>query len=334
MVAARPSWGKRGGRRGDARFSRVAAYRPGSAIERKRTMLKRIGLFILTNLAVVVMLNIVLAVVGMVFGINFGQMAGSNPDLIALFVFSLVVGFTGSIISLLMSKSMAKMSMGVQLINVDNPQPGLEAWLVGVVRKLADRAGVAMPEVGIYEGEPNAFATGAFKNSSLVCVSTGLLRLMNKEEVEAVLGHEMSHVANGDMVTLTLVQGVVNTFVVFGSRLVGWVVDRMILKNEDDAPGMGYYITSMVLDIAFGLLAGIIVAWFSRWREYHADAGSAHLLQSPAPMIAALQRLNTMQPAELPGAMKGFGVSGGIGSLFASHPSCEERIAALRQMER
>ncbi len=294
-------------------------------------MLKRIGLLILTNIAVVVMLNIVLAVVGMVFGINFGGMAGSSLDMGALSVFAVIVGFSGAVISLLMSKSMAKMSMNVQLINTANPQPGLEAWLVGVVAKLADRAGVAMPEVGIYDGEPNAFATGAFKNSSLVCVSTGLLKLMNKDEVEAVLGHEMSHVANGDMVTMTLVQGVMNTFVVFASRLVGWAVDRVILKNEDDAPGAGYYITSMVLDIAFGFLAGIVVATYSRWREYHADAGSARLLNSPEPMIAALQRLNTMQPAELPGAMKGFGVSGGIGSLFASHPSCEDRIEALRK---
>ena len=294
-------------------------------------MLKRIGLLILTNIAVVVMLNIVLAVVGMVFGINFGGMAGSSLDMGALSVFAVIVGFSGAVISLLMSKSMAKMSMNVQLINTANPQPGLEAWLVGVVAKLADRAGVAMPEVGIYDGEPNAFATGAFKNSSLVCVSTGLLKLMNKDEVEAVLGHEMSHVANGDMVTMTLVQGVMNTFVVFASRLVGWAVDRVILKNENDAPGAGYYITSMVLDIAFGFLAGIVVATYSRWREYHADAGSARLLKSPEPMIAALQRLNTMQPAELPGAMKGFGVSGGIGSLFASHPSCEDRIEALRK---
>ena len=294
-------------------------------------MLKRIGLLILTNIAVVVMLNIVLAVVGMVFGINFGGMAGSSLDMGALSVFAVIVGFSGAVISLLMSKSMAKMSMNVQLINTANPQPGLEAWLVGVVAKLADRAGVAMPEVGIYDGEPNAFATGAFKNSSLVCVSTGLLKLMNKDEVEAVLGHEMSHVANGDMVTMTLVQGVMNTFVVFASRLVGWAVDRVILKNENDAPGAGYYITSMVLDIAFGFLAGIVVATYSRWREYHADAGSARLLNSPEPMIAALQRLNTMQPAELPGAMKGFGVSGGIGGLFASHPSCEDRIEALRK---
>ena len=296
-------------------------------------MLKRIGLFILTNIAIVVMLNIVLSVVGVLFGINFGQMAGSALDVGALSVYAVVIGFTGSVISLLMSKTMAKTTMNVQMINVENPQPGLESWLVGVVARLADRAGVAMPEVGIYEGEPNAFATGAFKNSSLVCVSTGLLRLMNKEEVEAVLGHEMSHVANGDMVTMTLVQGVVNTFVVFASRVVGWVVDRSILRNQDDAPGAAYYLTSMVLDIAFGFLAGIVVAAYSRWREFHADAGSAKLLDSPEPMIAALKRLNTMEPAELPSALKGFGISGGIGSLFASHPTCEDRIAALRKGE-
>ncbi len=240
------------------------------------------------------------------------------------------MGFAGSVISLFMSKSMAKMSMGVQLINTDNPAPGLEQWLVGVVRAQADKLGLQMPEVGIYEGEPNAFATGATKNSSLVAVSTGLLRLMNQKEVEAVLAHEMSHVANGDMVTMTLVQGVTNTFVVFFSRIIGWVVDRQILRNEDDAPGVGYYVTSIVLDIAFGLLAGIIVAAFSRHREFRADAGAAHVMNSPEPMISALERLGTMQPAELPAAVKGFGISGGIGSLFASHPSIEDRIAALR----
>ena len=221
--------------------------------------MKRIALLILTNIAVVVMLGIILTVVSMLTGINFGQMAGKSLNVGALFVFALVVGFAGSIISLFMSKSMAKMSMGVQLINTDNPSPGLEQWLVGVVRAQADKLGLQMPEVGIYEGEPNAFATGASKNSSLVAVSTGLLSMMNQKEVEAVLAHEMSHVANGDMVTMTLIQGVTNTFVVFLSRLIGWVVDRQILRNEDDAPGIGYYVTSIVLDIAFGLLAGIIV---------------------------------------------------------------------------
>ena len=265
--------------------------------------MKRIALLILTNIAVVVMLGIVLTVVSMLTGINFGQMAGKSLNVGALFVFALVV---------------------------DNPSPGLEQWLVGVVRSQADKLGLQMPEVGIYEGEPNAFATGASKNSSLVAVSTGLLSMMNQKEVEAVLAHEMSHVANGDMVTMTLVQGVTNTFVVFLSRLIGWVVDRQILRNEDDAPGIGYYVTSIVLDIAFGLLAGIIVAAFSRYREFRADAGAAQVMNSPEPMISALQRLGTMQPAELPAAVKGFGISGGIGSLFASHPSIEDRIAALR----
>jgi heat shock protein HtpX len=224
------------------------------------------------------------------------------------------------------------MSMGVQLINTNNPAPGLESWLVGVVRELSEKAGVKMPEVGIYEGEPNAFATGASKNASLVCVSTGLLRMMNKNEVKAVLGHEMSHVANGDMVTLTLIQGVTNTFVIFVSRLVGWVVDRQILRNESDGPGLGYYITSIVMDMVFGLLAGMVVAWFSRYREYRADEGSANLLGSPEHMIEALQRLGTMEPAELPASVKGLGVSGGIGSLLASHPPIEDRIAALRTL--
>lgn len=293
--------------------------------------MKRIALLILTNIAVVVMLGIVLNVVSLLTGLNFGQMAGAGGlDIAALMVFSLVVGFAGSIISLLMSKTMAKHSMGVQMINVDNPAPGLETWLVDVVRRQADKAGVAMPEVGIYEGEPNAFATGATKNSSMVAVSTGLLRLMNQKEVEAVLAHEMSHVANGDMVTMTLVQGVVNTFVVFISRVVGWVVDRQILRNEEEGPGVGYYVTSLVLDIALGFLAGMVVAWFSRHREYRADAGAANIMNGPEPMISALQRLGTMEPAELPASVKGLGISGGIGSLMASHPSIEDRIAALR----
>ena len=293
--------------------------------------MKRVALLILTNIAIIFMLGIVLNVVSLLTGLNFGQMAGADLDVTALFVFSLVIGFSGAIISLLMSKSTAKMSMGVQLINTENPAPGLESWLVSTVRSHAEKVGVAMPEVGIYEGEPNAFATGAFKNSALVAVSTGLLRLMNKKEVEAVLAHEMTHVSNGDMVTLTLIQGVVNTFVVFISRIVGWVIDRNVLRNEDDRPGMGYFITSMVMDLVLGLLAGMVVAAFSRYREYRADAGAKQIMGSPEPMIEALQRLGTMKPAELPASMKGMGVSGGIGSLFASHPSIEDRIKALRE---
>ena len=293
-------------------------------------MFKRIGLLVLANLAVFIMLSVILTVVQMVFGVNFGTMAGSSLNLSALFIFSMVVGFSGSIISLLMSKQMAKMSMGVQMIDTNNPQPGLEAYLVGVVRHEAERAGIPMPEVGIYEGEPNAFATGASASSAMVAVSTGLLNIMNRDEVEAVLAHEISHVKNGDMVTQTLLQGVMNTFVVFFSRIIGWVVDRQILRNEDDAPGVGYYVTSLVLDICLGFLAGMVVAYFSRWREYHADAGAAEIMQSKQPMINALRRLGGMEAQnELPGAVKGFGISGGIGSLFATHPSIEDRIAAL-----
>ena len=292
-------------------------------------MFKRIGLLILANLAVFVMLSIVLTIVQMVFGVNFGTMSGKSLNLGALFIFSMVVGFTGSLISLAMSKQMAKMSMGVQVIDPSRPRNNLEAYLVEVVRRQADKADIPMPEVGLYEGEPNAFATGASRSSSLVAVSTGLLGVMGRDEVEAVIAHELSHVKNGDMVTQTLLQGVMNTFVVFASRLIGWVVDRVVLRNEEDRAGIGYYVTSMVLDIVFGMLAGIVVAYFSRYREYHADAGAARIMGNERPMISALQRLGGIEPNELPGAVKGFGISGGIGSLFATHPSIEERIAAL-----
>ena len=273
-------------------------------------MLKRFGFLFLANLAVFLMLSIVLTVVQMVFGVNFGTMTGQSLNIGTLFVFSMVVGFTGSIISLLMSKTMAKMSMGLTMIDTNNPNPGLEAWLVDVIRRQCAKADLPMPEVGIYQGEPNAFATGASQSSSLVAVSTGLLELMNREEVEAVIAHELSHVKNGDMVTQTLLQGVMNTFVVFASRLIGWVVDRVVLRNEEDR-------------------AGIVVAYFSRYREYHADAGAARIMGNERPMISALQRLGGIEPNELPGAVKGFGISGGIGSLFATHPSIEDRIAAL-----
>ena len=199
--------------------------------------------------------------------------------------------------------------------------------------KLAKIKGVDMPEVGLYHGEPNAFATGPSKNNSLVAVSDGLLASMNKEEVEAVLGHEMSHVANGDMVTMTLMQGVINTFVVFLSRVIGNIVDRGILRNESDAPGAGYYMTSMVLDMVLGLLGSMLVAAFSRYREYRADAGAAEALGSPVPMINALARLGGQQATELPGNVKGFGISGGMGSLFATHPPIEARIKALRELQ-
>ena len=292
-------------------------------------MFKRIGLLILANLAVFVVLSIVLTIVQAVLGVNFGTMAGAQLNLSTLFIFSMVVGFTGSLISLFMSNTMAKMTMGLQMIDTNRPQPGLEAYLVDVVRRQSERAGIPMPEVAVYDGEPNAFATGASRSNSLVAVSTGLLNLMNREEVEAVIGHELSHVKNGDMVTMTLLQGVVNTFVFFFARVIGWVVDRQILRNEDDAPGAGYYITALVLDICLGFLASMVVAYFSRWREYHADAGAAQILGSPQPMVNALKRLGSIQPNELPGTVKGFGISGGIGSLFASHPPLEDRILSL-----
>src|SRR5450830_1820344 len=286
--------------------------------------MKRIVLFLATNLAVMLVLSIVLNVLGVgravsAQGINVG----------ALLVFSLVVGFTGSIISLLMSKPMAKWSTGARVI--DHPANSTELWLVNTVRSLAERAGVAMPEVAVYEGEPNAFATGAFKNSALVAVSTGLLQSMSREEVEAVLGHEISHVTNGDMVTLTLIQGVVNTFVVFLSRIVGYIVDRTVFKTERDI-GPGYYITVIVCQIVFGVLASLIVAWFSRWREFRADAGSARLLGTSRPMIHALTRLGGLEPGALPQSVASAGISNqpGFMALFSTHPPLAERIAALQ----
>src|SRR5690349_17151741 len=285
--------------------------------------MKRIILFVATNVAVLLVLSIVLKL----FGLD-QAMAGQGIAYGQLLAYSLVVGFTGAIISLLMSKTIAKWSTGAQVI--ESPRNEAEAWLVETVRKLATAAGVAMPEVAIYDGAPNAFATGAFKNSALVAVSTGLLQSMNKEEVEAVLGHELSHVANGDMVTLTLIQGVVNTFVVFLSRIVGSIVDRTVFRTERGT-GPGYFITVMVCQIVFGILASMIVAWFSRWREFRADAGSAKLL-GPQPMIHALQRLGGLDAGGLPQAMNAFGIagSGGFMALFASHPPIEERIAALQ----
>jgi heat shock protein HtpX len=290
--------------------------------------MKRIILFLVTNLAVVLVLSIVLNVLGV------GRMVGPN-NMSALLVFSVVVGFTGSIISLLISKPMAKWSTGARVI--EQPANSTELWLMNTVQGLAERAGIAMPEVAVYEGEPNAFATGAFKNSALVAVSTGLLAGMNREEVEAVLGHEVSHIANGDMVTLTLIQGVVNTFVVFLSRVVGFFVDQALSRGNGErrGPGIGYMISVFVCEIVFGLVATMIVAWFSRKREFRADEGSARLLNSTVPMQHALSRLGQMQANDLPQSMQAFGIAGGgsgWGALFASHPPLEERIAALQQL--
>jgi heat shock protein HtpX len=289
--------------------------------------MKRIALFVLTNLAIMVVLGITLTIVSNVFGVSF-RFGGQTLQIVPLMIFALIVGFAGAFISLLISKPMAKWTTGAQVIT--QPRNAMEQWLVDTVRKHAEKAGIGMPEVALYEGEPNAFATGAFKNSSLVAVSTGLLQSMSREEVEAVLGHEVAHVANGDMVTMTLIQGVMNTFVVFLSRVIGYVVDRLILKNESDAPGIGYWVSVIVLDIALGFLAAIIVAWFSRQREFRADAGAADYMGNKQPMINALRRLGGLEPNELPAQVKGFGITGGIGSLFASHPPIEQRIAALQ----
>jgi len=289
--------------------------------------MKRIVLFLATNLAVVLVMSIVLSLLG----VN-RYLSANGLDLKALMVYSLVVGFTGAIFSLLISEPMAKWSTGARTI--DAPQSSTELWLLDTVKKLADRAGIAMPEVAVYEGEPNAFATGAFKNSALVAVSTGLLQNMTRDEVEAVLGHEISHVANGDMVTLTLIQGVVNTFVIFLARVVGYMIDKSVFRNNDDrGPGIGYAITVFVCEILFGVLASIIVAWFSRRREFRADAGSAALL-GPQPMVKALARLGGLaQPQSMPETFRSFGINGprsGFSALFATHPPIEERIAALR----
>lgn len=286
--------------------------------------MKRIILFALTNIAVLVVLSIVLRLLGIdqvmnQYGIDYG----------ALLVFSLVVGFAGSIISLLISKQAAKWSTKAQVI--DGTESSDARWIVETVRKLAEKAGIAMPEVAIYEGAPNAFATGAFKNSALVAVSTGLLQSMNREEVEAVLGHEVAHVANGDMVTMTLIQGVVNTFVIFLSRVVGFFIDRAVFRNNEGT-GPGFFITVMVCQILFGVLASIIVAWFSRQREFRADAGSAAYLGNPRPMINALARLGGVDAQTLPEGVRTLGITDkkGIMALFSTHPPMEERIARLQ----
>ena len=287
--------------------------------------MKRIFLFLATNLAVMLVLGVVISV----FGLN-RFLTPYGIDYSALLVFSLVVGFTGSIISLLMSKRMAKWTMGLTMIS--QPRNADEAWIVQTVQRLADRANIGMPEVAIYEGEPNAFATGAFKNSALVAVSTGLLASMTRDEVEAVLGHEVAHIANGDMVTLTLVQGVVNTFVIFLSRVIGYAVDSFLSRGEQRrGPGVGFYVTYMALEVGLGFLASMIVAWFSRQREFRADAGAAGLMGQRQPMINALRRLGGVPAGELPSNMQAMGITGAMGKLFASHPPIEKRIERLQQ---
>ncbi len=290
--------------------------------------MKRIVLFVLTNLAVVLVLGIVARLLG-----ADRYLTANGLNLGALLVFAAIMGFGGAIISLLISKPVAKWSAGVQVIA--QPRNADEAWIVETVRRFADKAGIGMPEVGIFEGEPNAFATGAFKNSALVAVSTGLLQGMTREEVEAVIGHEVAHIANGDMVTMTLIQGVMNTFVVFLSRVVGYAVDSFLRRGDDrsSGPGIGYWVTTIVLDILLGFVAAMIVAWFSRQREFRADRGASDLMGRRQPMINALARLGGMVPGELPKSIQAFGITSGVGKLFSTHPPIEERIAALQQAQ-
>lgn len=288
--------------------------------------MKRIALFLVTNLAVIVVLGIAASLLGVnrfltAEGLNLGMLLG----------FAALIGFGGAFISLLISKPVAKWSTGAKVINQSTDPT--HRWIVGTVERFSQKAGISMPEVALYEGEPNAFATGAFKNSALVAVSTGLLHSMSRDEVEAVIGHEVAHVANGDMVTMTLIQGVMNTFVVFISRVIGYFVDRVILKNERGV-GIGYYVTTIVMDIVLGVLAAIVVAWFSRQREFRADAGAAELMGRKQPMINALARLGGLDPGELPKTVANMGISsrpGGFMALLSSHPPIEDRIRALQE---
>ncbi|EIT69630.1 protease HtpX [Hydrocarboniphaga effusa] len=289
--------------------------------------MKRIALFLITNLAVMLVLSVVASLLGVnryltANGLNFG----------ALLAFCAIFGFGGSIISLLMSKWVAKRSVGAQVIT--EPRNSAEMWLLQTVERQARAAGIGMPEVAVYDApEPNAFATGANKNAALVAVSTGLMRSMNQDEVEAVLGHEISHIANGDMVTLTLIQGVVNTFVMFLARVIGYFVDSMLSgRNQNESRssiGFGYYITVFVLEIVFGILASMIVAWFSRQREFRADRGGAHLA-GKRKMISALQKLGGAAASTLPPQQMAFGIAGGVKEWFSTPPPIEKRIAALQ----
>jgi len=286
----------------------------------------RIILFLATNVAIMIVISIVFSV----FGIGSTlQSNGVDLNLNALLVMSAVIGMTGSVISLAISKWSAKRAMNVHVI--ENPQNQTEQWLVSLVAKQAKEAGIGMPEVGIFQTpEPNAFATGMSRNNALVAVSTGLLEAMSADEVEAVVGHEISHVANGDMITMALMQGVVNTFVYFFASIIGHFVDRVVLKNEN-GHGMGYYITQMIAQIALSFLASMLVMWFSRYREFHADAGGARLAGNEK-MIGALRALQRAHsPEDLPGQLAAFGINGGgVKKLFMSHPPLEERIAALQ----
>jgi heat shock protein HtpX len=290
-------------------------------------MLKRVFYLVLTNIAVLVVLSVAVRLLGLD-----RYLTQQGMDYGALLVFAAVIGFGGAFISLALSKWTAKRMTGARVI--EQPRDALEQWLVATVQRQARQAGIGMPEVAIYDApEPNAFATGMSRNKALVAVSTGLLRSMGREEAEAVLGHEVSHVANGDMVTLTLIQGVLNTFVIFLSRVVGQIVDRAVFRNED-GHGPGFFIVSLVAQILFGILASMVVMWFSRQREFRADAGGARLASRTA-MIGALERLGCVRDNTLPDRLAAFGIAGrragGFARLFMSHPPIEERVAALRR---
>ena len=289
--------------------------------------MKRVLLLVATNVAVMIVLSIVVSILGLD-----RWMTAQGIDYTTLLVMSAIFGFGGAFISLLLSKTIAKWSTGAQVIT--QPRTAGESWLLATVQRQAQAAGIGVPEVAIYEApEPNAFATGANRNNALVAVSTGLLNNMKQEEVEAVLGHEISHVANGDMVTLALIQGVLNAFVIFAARAIAFALDQFLRSNDRGGLGqLGYYATVIVLDILFGVLAMMIVAWFSRYREFRADAGGAHLAGRPK-MVAALQRLGSMYgQSTLPKQINAFGINGGIRSLFGTHPPIEQRIARLERL--
>ena len=295
--------------------------------------MKRIILFLITNIAVMLLMMVMFHVVCAFMGVDpRGAMGG---DLTALAILSLIFGMAGGIISLLLSKTIAKWSVGAQVI--DGTEGESERWLVETVRNLADRANIKMPEVAIYNGDANAFATGAFRNHALVAVSTDIMAQMTREELRAVLGHEISHVANGDMVTMTLLQGVLNACVIFLSRVVAYFAANAASDGKGNRRGASngiYYLVYYVLQFALGLAASLVVYWYSRRREYAADAGSANLLGTPSSMIAALRRLGNLQPGILPDSIKAMGIAGKHASLFATHPSLEDRIEALERLQR
>jgi heat shock protein HtpX len=289
--------------------------------------MKRIFLFLVTNLAVLALLSLCVFIIEQVFGV---RLAGGN--LSGLLVFAAIFGFGGALISLALSKWTAKRMMGVRVIA--EPQSDVERWLLGTVKRLADQAQIGMPEVGIFDAEEmNAFATGARRNAALVAVSSGLLRSMSRSQIEAVLGHEITHVANGDMVTLALLQGVLNTFVIFLARIIGSLIDRTLFKNDREESGIGYFLTTMVAQIVLGILASMIVSWYSRRREFRADRGGADLAGTGS-MIAALQALKQSHGNPMPPQMRAFGINtgaaGGFMRLFMTHPPLDERIAALQ----